>query len=200
MKRTSRAGPSLPALRDDQLQRTRERILDALVRTMANGIAELSVPAVAREAKLSVPTIYRHFRTKAQLLAALPDHLNRKTRLIDLDPTWDLAETVRQIYQRYEGLEDVARAALASEVGGLLRKRTMPQRVRRLRALVDAQHPKLPAADAQRLTRVFLILTSSAMMRGFRDYLDLPSAAASEDVAWAVTMIERGLKRAGGAR
>ena len=51
------------------------------VRVMATGLASLSVPAVAREAGVSVPTVYRHFGTKAELLAAMYPHAVRRAGL-----------------------------------------------------------------------------------------------------------------------
>ncbi len=59
-------------LRQEQARRTREQILDGLIQAMARGgLADLSIPAVAREAGVSVPTIYRYFHTKRELI----DHL-----------------------------------------------------------------------------------------------------------------------------
>jgi AcrR family transcriptional regulator len=50
-------------LRAAQAQATRARILEATVNVMARGVASVSIPAVAREARVSVPTVYRHFGT-----------------------------------------------------------------------------------------------------------------------------------------
>lgn len=186
---------AVPNLRDEQVLRTRERILDGLVRTMAKGIAGLSIPAVARAANVSVPTVYRHFPTKARLLAALPDYLNQKSGLLEFDPTAGIADTIRQIYQKVAGLDDMMRAALTSEVAGQLRRRTMPERMARFRSLVRRRHPELPSGDVERLTRLLVILTSSAVIRAFRDYVDRPAGPASEDVVWALELIERGLAR-----
>ena len=44
-------------LREEQAQRTREQILEGLVKTMARGMATVSIPAVAREAGVSIPTV-----------------------------------------------------------------------------------------------------------------------------------------------
>src|SRR5438093_9681250 len=85
VKRRARRSRSYESpLREEQAEVTRRRILDALVRTMAKGVAGLSVPAVAAEAGVSVPTVYRHFRTKADLVAALAPYLTRKTRLMEI--------------------------------------------------------------------------------------------------------------------
>src|SRR5690349_19462837 len=86
------------ALRDERAEDTRQRILDALIRTMARGIAELSVPAVALEAGVSVPTVYRHFRTKADLVAALGPYLTEKSRLMRVpDTAHGIAPMVREL-------------------------------------------------------------------------------------------------------
>src|SRR5260221_14354856 len=61
-----------------QAVRTRDGILDALVRVLARGVAELSIPAVAREAGVSVRTVYRNFPTKRDLTAALDSHLDKR--------------------------------------------------------------------------------------------------------------------------
>src|SRR5215472_671353 len=66
-------------LRDERVVQTRERILEALVQVLArNGIAELSIPLVAREAQVSIPSVYRYFPTKKDLFAALDDYAHNK--------------------------------------------------------------------------------------------------------------------------
>src|SRR5687767_1255825 len=80
-----------------QAAQTRDLILDALVRVMARGVAELSMPAVAREAGVSLRTVYRHFPTKRDLLAALDAHLAARIGY-SLDPfPGDLAELADHI-------------------------------------------------------------------------------------------------------
>ena len=43
------------------------------------------MPAVAREAGVSVPTVYRHFRTKADLFTALYPHMIYRARSVQLE-------------------------------------------------------------------------------------------------------------------
>ncbi len=57
----------------------RSRILDATGPLMARGVARASpIPAVAREAGVWVPTVYRHFATKQQLIEAIYPHVMRR--------------------------------------------------------------------------------------------------------------------------
>jgi AcrR family transcriptional regulator len=67
-------------LRQEQAKRTREQILEGLIQAMARGgLADLSIPAVAREAGVSVPTIYRYFHTKRELIESLNGYIMQKS-------------------------------------------------------------------------------------------------------------------------
>jgi AcrR family transcriptional regulator len=184
-------------LREEQAEVTRKRILDALVRTMGKGVAGLSVPAVAAEAGVSVPTVYRHFRTKADLVAALAPYLSRKTGLMEFPETAgdDLAAAVRELYRRNEAMDVEVRAAMASQLGQEVRRRTMPNRVNLIKKNVAERVPGLSAADLDRLTRVLLILMSSATMRAYKDYLGMSAMEGAEDIAWTVGILQRSLRR-----
>src|SRR5713226_10514271 len=75
---------SKPRLRQEHARQTRELILEGLVRTMARGITELSIPAVAREAGVSIPTVYRYFRTKRELVEALGAYIVEKAGFVNV--------------------------------------------------------------------------------------------------------------------
>jgi len=196
-KRASRVYDS--ELRAEQADATRRKILDALVRTMGRGVAALSIPAVAREAGVSVPTVYRHFRSKAALVAALSPHLIGRTGL--MDPTLmegaDLPTIVHEMYRRNAGMDAELRAALASELGQQHRRRLMPQRVAIARKTIAARLPGLTDEELDRFTRVFLILTSSATMRAYKDYLGMDAAQAADDVAWVADVLQRARRSRG---
>jgi AcrR family transcriptional regulator len=196
-RRSSRLRPYESPLRDEQAEVTRQRILDALVRTMGKGVAGLSVPAVAAEAGVSVPTVYRHFRTKADLVAALAPYLARKTGLMEFPEVAgdDLAAAARELYRRNETMDAEVRAAMASQLGQEVRRRTMPDRVSLIRKNVAQRVPGLSATDLDRLTRVLLILMSSATMRAYKDYLGMNATDAAEDVAWTIGILQRSLRR-----
>jgi AcrR family transcriptional regulator len=194
-RRPSRAYDS--ELRAEQADATRRRILDALVRTMGRGVAALSIPAVAREAGVSVPTVYRHFKSKAALVAALSPHLVGRTGLMDPDliENADLPTIVREMYRRNAGMDAEVRAALASELGQETRRRMMPQRVALARKTLGERLPGVTGDELDRVTRVFLILTSSATMRAFKDYLGMDASQAANDVAFVVEILQRALRR-----
>src|SRR4026207_968260 len=104
-------------LRAQQAEETRARILEATARVMARGLATISIPAVAREAGVSVPTVYRHFGSKRELLAAIYPAPLRRAGVHDppfpgsLD---ELRENVRVYAAHVGSFDELTRAAMAS--------------------------------------------------------------------------------------
>jgi AcrR family transcriptional regulator len=172
-------------LRDERADETRRRILDGLVRTMARGVAGLSMPAVAREAGVSVPTVYRYFGTKAELVAALGPYLGEKSRLMHIPDTKNgLGDMVRELYARHAALDPETRAAMASELGGEVRRHNMPRRIAIIRDALAPLVPGVSGEELDRLTRVMLILMSTPVIQAFKDYLGRDAVVAADDVAW----------------
>ena len=177
------------ALRDAQAEVTRTRILDALVRTMANGVAGLSIAAVAREAGVSTLTIYRHFGSKRGLLEALSPYVIAKGDLMPdelPDSFAELEKMVRRMFRNLAGMDQTLRAAMASELGQQVRRSMMSQRQAMVRQTVIRVAPDLPAAEVGRLSAVFLILMSTPNFRALKDYLELGPDASAELVSWAM--------------
>lgn len=183
------ARPYRSELRRHQAEETRDRILDATLRVMADGFASVSIPAVANEAGVSVPTVYRHFGTKADLLAALYPHVSRRAGLdrVTSPATLDeLRDTVRAIFEHVDALDDLARAAAASPAVEEVRHVTMPDRLALTRTFADSFEPPLPEADRERIARLLVILTTSAALRTWRDHLGASVDQVADDIDWVL--------------
>jgi AcrR family transcriptional regulator len=176
-------------LRDQQAEETRGRILDATGRVIARGVASLTVPAVAREAGVSVPTVYRHFSTKHDLLAAIYPHVMRRAGIREfvLPKSLDeLRDRVRDIFAQVDTYDDLARAAMASPGSDEVRALSMPRRLAVMRELVDTFEPKPRPRDRERIVRLLVILTSSSALRTWRDHLGLSVDEAADDLDWVI--------------
>jgi AcrR family transcriptional regulator len=176
-------------LRAEQTEETRARILDATMRVIATGLASLSVPAVAREAGVSVPTIYRHFRTKRELLAAVYPHAARKAGLDTIaDPRTldELRPMIRALLERLDNLDDLSRAAMASPAASEVRHATMSTRYQRIRRIADSIEPQLRKVDRDRITRLITVITASSSLRMWRDHLGLSVDEVAKEVDWIV--------------
>ena len=176
-------------LRAQQAEETRERILDATVRVMAAGLASLSIPAVAREAGVSVPTIYRHFGTKHELLAAVYPHIALRAGLNQVAPPRsidELRDGMHAHFDRLESLDELARAAMASPGSDEARRISMPDRLAMFRQLPDSIVPRLAEVDRERIARLLVILTASSALRMWRDHFGATVDEAADDVDWLV--------------
>jgi len=179
-------------LRAQQAEETRERILEATVRVMAGGLAYVSIPAVAREAGVSVPTIYRHFETKRDLLAAVYPHVVRRAGLEELPPPRSMGELrdgLRAHFERTDSLGDLARAAMASPGSDETRRINMPDRLAMFRRLADSIEPRPSEVDRDRIARLLVILTASSALRLWRDQLGSSVDEAADDADWAIRAV-----------
>jgi len=187
----ARARPYRSQLRAQQAEETRERILEATVRVMARGLASVSIPAVAREASVSVPTVYRHFGTKRDLLAALRPYFVRRAGLDELVPPRSVAE-VRDFlhwnFERLESLDDLARVALASPAAEEVRQVDTPGRLGMTRRFADTIAPDLPERDRDRIARLLVVLTSSSALRVWRDHLGSSVDETADDLEWVLSL------------
>jgi AcrR family transcriptional regulator len=181
-------------VRRERMAETRNRILDGLVDTLAKGVAELSIPAVARAAGVSVPTVYRHFATKSALVDALGPHIAGKLGFGTSDlphSPQELVALVRDFYRRAGGLDKGLQVLAASELGRSLRQPALPYRLKMIEDALAPATRGLDEADRTRLRDVVVLLTSSAMMRACQDYLGLSGDEAADRVTWAVLALCR---------
>jgi AcrR family transcriptional regulator len=184
--------PYRSQLRAQQAEETRWRILDAAIRVIAGGIAYLSIPAVAREADVSVSTIYRHFATKRDLLAAVHPHSMRRAGLDELVLPRSMDELragLRAYFERSDSLDDLVRAAMASPASNEVRRLNMPDRLAMFRRIADSIEPTPSAVDRDRIARLLVILSASSAIRMWRDQLGSSVEEAADDVDWVLSAV-----------
>jgi AcrR family transcriptional regulator len=172
-------------LRADQVAATRQRIIDATVRVMARGLAGVTMPAVAREAGVSVPTVYRHFATKRDLFAALQPHLQRRIgidRMVMPTSIEGLRDGLESLIGGMESLDDVTRAAHASPAAEEVRRVHAPNRFRLARTVVDGIAQHLSETDRDRVARLLVIMTASPALRMWRDDFGASLEEVADDI------------------
>ena len=184
-------------LRDERATQTRTRILDGLVQVMArNGIAEISVPLIAREAGVSIPSVYRYFPTKRELITALDQYAHEKGSFTldefgPIETPEDLSRVVPLTFKRREAIESTLSAAMNSRLGYTMRRHEFAERAKQFGKALAPVSKKLSRKERQWLTDVVFVLSSYSCVRAFRDYLDLDSEEAGKRVAWAIRLLSR---------
>jgi AcrR family transcriptional regulator len=179
-------------LRDQQAEETRVRILDATLRVMGGGVASVSIPEIAREAGVSVPTVYRHFGTKRDLLAAVYPYLSKRAGLRDLivpETVPEFREMVHTMFSRLESLGEVARAAMTSPASDEPRRMQMPERKAMSQRFVAGVMPNATPTEQKRMARVLLVLASSSSMRMWREQIGSSVDEAADDIDWVLRTI-----------
>ncbi len=187
--------PYKSKIRNQQKQRTRTRILEGLIQVMAEGMAEISIPAVATASGVSIPTIYRYFSTKQELVQALPNYLAQKigTPTLPSQPSLDdYLKMIQAFYSNAEAMDESMRAAAMSEAAMNLRHTTRPERLQMVEYMLLPVMTDLSAGEQEKLRNVVLVLASSAVIRAFTDYLDLSWQEAADHAVWAIQTIVKG--------
>lgn len=185
------------SLREEQRAATRRRILDALVRVMAEGPAAVSVPAVAAESGVSVPTIYRHFGDKAGLIAALTPYLGERLQLASVavpESHADAEAFVHRLFRNLDRADPVVRAALASGAAPQAKRQSAEVRRAALEDLYRRLEPAMTDDDLDRLARLLVILTCSESLRLWQDRFDVGADDVADHVIWAIRTLLEGLR------
>ena len=185
-------------LRDERATQTKERILDGLVQVLSrNGIADLSIPLIAKEARVSIPSVYRYFPTKKHLIEALDEYAHRKggfsfSELLPATTPDELAGMIPALFKRREAIEPTIAAALRTRIGYDLRQPALADRARYFSTALEPAAKHLGRKEKAWLTEVVFVLTSFGAVRAFKDYLGLDTDEAAERVAWAIRTLARG--------
>lgn len=184
--------PTYAERRAAMADETRTRILDACVAILGRGVAELSIPAVAREAKVSVPTVYRNFADKKTLVRETALHLWRIRGAPTPPPSLDdLPAMVRRMFGQAASVKESVRAALASEAI-LEARREIGEPDRRIEMTAKMIEPivrTLPPRDRELAALVITVLCSSATLRAFREVAQTSPDESADAVVWAVSRI-----------
>lgn len=183
---------SRPSLRQAQRAVTEQRIIEALAALIdEEHPLEISMAAVAKRAGVSEPTLYRHFPTKRDLFAALAGYQFQAVAagLAPASPD-DLADTVRTVYERSAGLENVVRWTLAATDPQRVPRPNVAARLAMLRTALGDQASSDDDA-AQFLLRTVLLLTSPMAWLYWKDYLGLQPEAAAATAGWAIRTLAR---------
>jgi AcrR family transcriptional regulator len=184
-------------LRAEQMERTHERILEvAAEQLLEEGLEELSLPRAAQRARVSVPTVYRHFPTKEALMQELTDWLDRKLRLSEVPASIDeFTEYIPRYFMHMDENEALVRARLLSAVFRQLYNDTRRRRNKLIEKAMEDVTARLDPLDARRACAVVRVLMHSGAWEMMRDNWNLTGEQAGEAVAWAIRILVDELRR-----
>jgi AcrR family transcriptional regulator len=181
-------------LRAAQAQDTRHRILDAVTALLEDQPERLSLAGVARAARVSLPTVHRHFPSRRDLFEAYRLHVEGsepaggKTARVPTTMA-GMAPAIRGFFRRFDDPGDPIggmRRLGPSLAWEFSREVTVPRRQQWATDVIAAHCPELGAADRQRFSDLMVVLVSASMAEALRGYLNRSAGEVADRVIWAV--------------
>jgi AcrR family transcriptional regulator len=175
-------------IRAAQKEVTRQKILGAVLDLVADGgLAEVTVPDVARASGASVATIYRYYPTKDALFEAAASEPAR--RAAGELPESELAggpAYLRAMWRAFAGNMALLRHQLASDAGREMRAARYESSRRWFADACKARGIDPASGAGERAVRLALLLTSSLAFVDLHDRQGVDPDTAADDVSWAI--------------
>lgn len=174
-------------LREAQAEQTRKKILDGVFAVIKEGLSAVTMPAVAKAAKVSMPTVYRYFPDKSALLDAAADEVRRRVGVrydaaTTLEDHLDRARTVfRKMAEESVGFRVLA----ASSDGRPYPAKALAERRKRVEMAMRESLVGLRGRDRKYLIDCTMALCSSPVGVALARFGFLGDDAADR-VAWLV--------------
>ena len=169
---------------------TREALMDAALALFRDKpTAPFSHEAVATRSGIAARTVYRHFPTQADLLAALWERLRDETGIRWPTREEDIIPFVREGFKQFDAHESLVRAAI---VAGATIKYTIPGSAEGRAAFGQALAGitrNLSNRERDRLVAVCLAIYSAPFWQMLHDRGQLTHAEAQDAAAWALESV-----------
>lgn len=188
-------------LRASQQQDTRELLLDTTRQLlMADGLEGLTLPRLANQAGVSIPTVYRHFSTVEELLRAFLEWLRPRIGMVH-DALWQTpAGSLPQVPVHNFPLFAQHAPVLLPLMDSAAFNRVRVSGPRRHKAQARTQLRPVVAAtwtdqELEALAAPLFVLTSPITWRWMRETWGLSDKAAAQAASWAMQQLLEALQR-----
>jgi AcrR family transcriptional regulator len=186
-------------LRVEQLEQTRVRILEATTEVLADPASEeVTIPLVAKRARVSLRTVYRHFATREALFDAWAEWVDERLQ-IHLHSYPESAEQLgpfaRELYRSYDESGSLVRAMLTSRAARAVRERTRRRRQRGFNRAMCGLTAGLEPKERARVVAVVYLLVSAPAWQAMREQSGLDGVEAGKAAAWALRVLTEELRR-----
>ena len=178
-----------PAVRDEQRSRTRQRIRWAVLELLDEGsVAEISVPAVAKQAGVSLRTVYRYFPTKAELIDSASHWYDDRAREFTQSEPTDQGKAGRFIEVLWDDFADNMagiRAQHASPAGRELRRMRLADWRQRLGDSLAGRLAHLSPERRDEIVDLVIAMSSSSLFLELVDRMGYEPQRAAELATWS---------------
>jgi hypothetical protein len=186
--------PAKDSLRDAHKDLTRERILQAAIDCLNDeDLEQLTVEGVAAKAGVTKRTIYRHFATREDMLAACWPMMQK---MVGLPGTGNFEDTAAglmampmKLFPNFDKQPGIVRASAYSRAGRELRIRVNDRRKASFLKAAKEARPDLDDAEALRLAATIQLLCSAFAWSVMRDFWGLTGEQSGRAVTDALKIL-----------
>jgi AcrR family transcriptional regulator len=184
-------------LRDEYAEMTRKRIVAAFVETLEDETAdEISMAAIAKRAGVAERTIYRHFKTRAELFAAAGEWIEDNVfGYVPFSSPDELPGIFRKLCKSFDRHPHLARAIAMTRVGRRVRagfRRHLIDRHRKAMApLVTHLSPK----EVRQAEALAAYLNNVLAWSALREDFGMSSAEIADAIDWALTTLLKDVRQ-----
>ncbi len=185
-------------LREQRAAETRRRIVEGAIRLLAQGSSALTIPAVAKEAGVAVPTVYRYFATKEDLEEGVGQHVRALAGVAQKEQGRGLEALIARMHNAWRQTAELPPATMAvmlSSIGRELMKPPSNDRIDNARRVLDEDLQGVDAQDQDRIIKVLSALYSTPGHAAFAR-LGIHSDEAADLMEWLGRTLFAGLRRA----
>ncbi len=183
----------MTTLRDAHADLTRERLLDAAVTLIRKG-TEPTLRAVGQGAGVAERTVYRYFPTREALATAVGPRLNGVAGIPLCDDAAGLEKYAAALFTTFEKNGAFVRMLLTTPWMTAPFRKTRSTNLKALRKLIDAGHPRAPAADRAAATSTLRAVLSGSGWFYLRDSCGLSNAECIAHAQWLVRTVRKALR------
>jgi len=182
------------SIRDAQVGQTREHLLAAGIEMLRSGdLDSVTLPRLAQAAGVSVPTVYRHFPTLADLHRALLEWIRPQIgqtpqRLLGMKAA-DLPRLPTENFVRFEEHAVVLRALMDSGAWNRVRVDSVNDRAKSAAEVLRACAPLAAQEALEQASGAVYVLASPQTWRWWRETWGLDAESAAATASWAMQVL-----------
>jgi len=184
-------------LRDGYAALTRQRIVAAFVESLEDEAADdVSMAAVAKRANVAERTIYRHFKTRAELLAAAGEWVeNNVFGYVPFTSPDELPGIFRKLCRSFDRHPHLARAIALTRVGRTVRAGFRQRLIEHHREAMAPLARHLKPKDVRQAEALAAYLNNVLAWSALREDFGMSSAEIADAIEWALTTLLKDVRR-----
>lgn len=187
-------------LREEQVRKTRDLILDALTELLADRRSdEITTREIAAQAGVSQPTVYRHFPDRTALLAGLTARVNElrgesESDGYDLDSIDEVGPRIEWLFRASDTIPVEMRAEALLNADPRRFGDDTRRHSEEMLGVVAVEFPELDDRQHAQLAGLLRCLGSTQTWLRMREEFGVPGVEAGPLVRWAVDTLVHAIR------